>query len=271
MTGVYNENCIDVMKRMEPCSVDLVVTSPPYDNLREYNNSSTWNFEVFKEIADNLYRVVKEGGVVVWVVNDATIDGSETLSSFKQALYFKEIGFNVNDTMIWRKPNPLQCFKSTRYTPCFEYMFIFSKGVPKTFNPIMKKTKNGGKVFTSSLKQVNAGKIERKEKTYTAVESIVDYNVWDIPVAQNHTNHPAVYPLELAKRYILSWSNEGDLVFDPFLGSGTTGIAARLLNREFVGTEMDKEYFEIAKTRVENAFGNYDAKEEPENQKLQLF
>ncbi len=271
MTGVYNENCIDVMKRMEPCSVDLVVTSPPYDNLREYNNSSTWNFDIFKQIADNLYRVIKEGGVVVWVVNDATIDGSETLSSFRQALYFKEIGFNVNDTMIWRKPNPIPQVEQPRYTQCFEYMFIFSKGVPKSFNPIQSRCKNGGKECKGSLKQITSGGIERKVKTYKSSESISEYNVWDIAVAQNHTDHPAVYPLELAKKHILSWSNEGDLVFDPFLGSGTTGIAARLLEREFVGTEIDKEYFDIAKTRVENAFGNYDAKEEPQNQKLALF
>ena len=226
---------------------------------------------MFKEIADNLHRVVKEGGVVVWVVNDATIDGTETLSSFKQALYFKDIGFNVNDTMIWRKPNPIPQVKQPRYTQCFEYMFVFSKGVPKTFNPLTIKTKNGGKVIQGSLKCITSGEIERRTKTYTSSESISDYNVWDIAVSQNHTDHPAVYPLELAKRHILSWSNEGDLVFDPFLGSGTTGIAARLLEREFVGTEIDKEYFDIAKTRVENAFGNYDAKEEPENQKLALF
>lgn len=99
---IYNENCIDVMKRMEPGSVDLVVTSPPYDDLREYNNSSTWNLEVFKEIADNLYRVIKDGAVIVWIVNDSTDNGTESLNSFREALYFNEIGFNLNDTMIWR-------------------------------------------------------------------------------------------------------------------------------------------------------------------------
>lgn len=261
MTGIYKEDCRELMKRMEPNSVDLVVTSPPYDDLREYNNSSSWNMDVFKDIANGLYRVMKEGGVVVWVVNDCTENCSESLNSFREALYFNEIGFNLNDTMIWNKPNPIPQTKQPRYTQCFEYMFVFSKGVPKTFNPIQRVCKNGGKVIKSSLKQITTGKIERKEKTYTSSESISEYNIWEIPVAQNTTDHPAVYPIELVKKHILSWSNPGDLVFDPFLGSGTTGIAAKQLDREFVGTEIDDQYFEIAKERINNAFGNYDAKE----------
>ena len=267
---IYNENCIDVMKRMEPGSVDLVVTSPPYDDLREYNNSSTWNLEVFKEIADNLYRVMKDGGVIVWVVNDSTDNGTESLNSFREALYFNEIGFNLNDTMIWRKPNPIPQVKQPRYTQCFEYMFIFSKGAPKTFNPIMIRTKSAGQVRNGPIRQISKGQAVRKVKSITINEQMTDYNVWDITISQNKTDHPAVYPLELAKKHILSWSNEGDLVFDPFLGSGTTGIAAKLLDREFVGTEIDKEYFEIARARIDNAFGNYDAKE-PDDDKNKLF
>ena len=261
MTGIYKEDCRELMKRMEPNSVDLVVTSPPYDDLREYNNSSSWNMEVFKDIANGLYRVMKDGGVVVWVVNDCTKDGSESLNSFREALYFNEIGFNLNDTMIWNKPNPLPQVKQPRYTQCFEYMFVFSKGVPKTFNPIQIKTKSSGQVRNGPIRQISKGQAVRKTKSITINEYMTDYNVWDITISQNKTDHPAVYPIELVKKHILSWSNPGDLVFDPFLGSGTTGIAAKQLDREFVGTEIDDQYFEIAKERINNAFGNYDAKE----------
>lgn len=160
--------------------------------------------------------------------------------------------------------------KQPRYTQCFEYMFIFSKGAPKTFNPIMIRTKSAGQVRNGPIRQISKGQAVRKVKSITINEQMTDYNVWDITISQNKTDHPAVYPLELAKKHILSWSNEGDLVFDPFLGSGTTGIAAKLLDREFVGTEIDKEYFEIARARIDNAFGNYDAKE-PDDDKNKLF
>jgi DNA modification methylase len=125
-------DCLEVMKKIPDGSVDLVLTSPPYDNLRTYNG---YNFD-FEGIAKELHRVTKDGGVIVWVVGDATIKGSETGTSFKQALYFKEIGFNLHDTMIYHKNNypPLT---HNRYEQCFEYMFVFSKRYLKSFNPIM--------------------------------------------------------------------------------------------------------------------------------------
>ena len=142
--------------------------------------------------------------------------------------------------------------------------------MPKTFNPIQIKTKSSGQVRNGPIRQISKGQAVRKTKSITINEYMTDYNVWDIAISQNKTDHPAVYPIELVKKHILSWSNPGDLVFDPFLGSGTTGIAAKQLDREFVGTEIDDQYFEIAKERINNAFGNYDAKES-DNDKNKLF
>ena len=240
-----------VLKEMEENSIDLVVTSPPYDNLRKYNGSGdSWNHEKFKAIAKELYRVMKDGGVVVWVVNDKTEKGSKTGTSFKQALYFMEIGFNLNDTMIWKKTNPMPQVRQPRYSACFEYMFIFSKGKPKTFNPIMRPCKCAGMFYDSTGKNMD-GESGRHKLTYNVNNEMVDYNVWEIAIAQNKTGHPAVFPYEIAKRHILSWSNEGDVVLDPFMGSGTTILAAIDLKRKYVGIEFEVEYYDMTKKRIE--------------------
>lgn len=231
-------------------SVDLIVTSPPYDNLRKYNGTGdSWNHTKFQCIAQNLARVLKPGGVIVWVVNDKTEKGTKSGTSFRQALYFMEIGLNLNDTMIWRKTNPMPQVKQPRYSSCFEYMFVFSKGLPKTFNPIMRECKLGGKLYDSTAKNMD-GESGRHKLTYNVNKEMVDYNIWDIAVAQNKTSHPAVYPIEIPLKHIQSWSNEGDVVLDPFMGSGTTGLAALELNRKFVGIEMNNEYFELSKQRI---------------------
>lgn len=248
-------NCLELMKRLPDKSVDLVVTSPPYDNLRNYKGYS-WDFE---GIAKELYRIVKDGGVVVWIVNDATINGSGTGTSFRQALYFKEIGFNIHDTMIWNKiscPFP----DKTRYYQSFEYMFVFSKGKIGTFNPIQdRKNKRGGdKVHGTrrqpdgSLTRPNGLKVGRLVKEYG-----VRFNVWDTPPERNNkTIHPAVFPLQLAKDHVLSWSNQNDTVLDPFMGSGTTGLACLQTNRKFIGFEISEEYFKLSKERLEKEVTN---------------
>ena len=245
---IHNENCLDTMSKMPSNYVDLVVTSPPYDNLRDYKG---YSFE-FEKIAKELYRVVKDGGVVVWVVNDSTVDGSETGTSFKQALYFKEIGFNIHDTMIWSKKNPMPQVKTKRYFSKFEYMFVFSKGIPKTFNPIMVETKMGGKVYDSTVKQISQDKV-RVEKTFVLNEQRVKDNIWEIAIAQNDTNHPAVFPEQIAYDHIVSWSNENDIVYDPFTGSGTTCKMAHYSRRNYIGSEISKEYCEIAEQRLLNS------------------
>ena len=250
-------DCREYLFTCEPDSIDLTVTSPPYDNLRTYNNSSTWGWAEFSAIAAGLWRVTKPGGVVVWVVGDATVKGSETGSSFKQALYFKEIGFNLHDTMIYSKTGPP--LSHNRYEQYFEYMFIFTKKTgPRVFNPIKEK-----KVWKDNRKFKNYQRekdnnFHNKGKPSKSSDKVIG-NVWKYTVGGGHVTkdkiayqHPAIFPEKLAHDHIISWSNEGDTVFDPFMGSGTTGKMAKQLNRDFIGIEIDKEYFEIAKQRIED-------------------
>lgn len=245
----FNEDAETVLNLLGEKSIDLVVTSPPYDSLRKYNEDYEWNIDKCKRIISGLYRVLKPGGVVVWVVGDQTQKGSETGSSFKQALAFMESGFLLNDTMIWRKKNPMPQVKQPRYNQVFEYMFVFSKGKPKTFNPIMVPCKCSGQEYDSTCKNMG-GENGRTKKSFKINKEKVKDNVWDIAIAQNHTSHPAVFPLELAVNHVLSWSNEGDVVLDPFMGSGTTGIAAIKNGRTFVGCEISKAYYDEALERL---------------------
>lgn len=239
-----------ILKSIDENFIDCVVTSPPYDNLRSYLGvGNTWNHEKFCAIANELYRIMKPGGVVVWVVNDKTEKGSETGTSFKQALHFMEIGFNLNDTMIWEKSNPMPQVKQPRYNQVFEYMFVFSKGTPKTFNPIMEPCKCAGQVYDSTCKNMG-GENGRTHKTFNVNKEKVKSNIWEIAVAQNKTSHTAVYPYQIPYDHIRSWTNEGDIVLDPFMGSGTTGLAALDLKRKFIGIEMCEEYFNLSKERI---------------------
>jgi len=242
-------DCLEVMKFIDSNSIDLTVTSPPYDNLRTYNG---YTFD-FEGIAQELYRVTKDGGVVVWIVGDATIKGSETGTSFRQALYFMECGFNLHDTMIWNKPNFSNPSK-TRYHQIFEYMFIFSKGKNKTFNPIKdKKNKYLTCVGKNTMRLANGELIEVKKNLGN--EFGMRTNVWNMnTVGQEmmckRPPHPAMFPERLAHDHIISWSNEGDTVLDCFMGSGTTGKMAKQLNRNFIGIEISQEYLDIAKERI---------------------
>ena len=242
---IYNEDCLETMKGMDDNCIDLTITSPPYDSLRVYNGYS-FNFE---STSKELYRITKQGGVLVWIVGDATEKGSETGTSFKQALGLKDAGFNLHDTMIWRKTNPMPKVKTKRYFDVFEYMFVLSKGQPKTFNPLMQPTKLGGQVYDSTVKNITKGK-ERSKKTFVLNMERYKDNIWDCAIAQNKTEHPAVFPEKLVSDHILSWSNEGDIVYDPFMGSGTTAIAAKKLNRNFLGSEISQEYCALAKSRL---------------------
>ena len=239
----------DLLKELPESSIDLTVTSPPYDNLRRYNGFE-WDFE---GIANELFRATKPGGVVVWVVNDGTEGGSETGTSFRQALYFKDVaGFRLHDTMIWRKTNPLPQVRQPRYASCFEYMFVLSKGRPKTFNPIMRKTKYGGRRYDSTCKNMG-GENGRTKKDFEINLESVQYNVWEMQVARNKTTHPAVFPAQLAHDHIVTWSSPGDVVLDPFVGSGTTAIEALRLNRHYIGFDISEEYCEMARERIEEA------------------
>ena len=247
-------DCLELMQAIPDNTIDLTVTSPPYDNLRTYNgNISQWTFEKFQGIAKQLYRVTKRGGVVVWVVADATINGSETGTSFRQALYFKEIGFKLHDTMIWRKPNPTPLVKCKRYWQAFEYMFVFSKDAPKTCNYILEPCATAGKK-ASTFKQISKNRGENLEKNRITKDTKIKMNVWDYNLGYRETNgHPATFPENLAKDHIISWSNPSDTLLDPFMGSGTTGKMAVLNGRDFIGIELDADYFKIAEKRIAEA------------------
>lgn len=249
---LYNNNCLNTLDELikDNREVDCIITSPPYDNLRNYKNTSEWNFDVFKSVAEKIYKILKKGGVLVWIVSDQTIKGSETGTSFKQALYFKDLGLNLHDTMIWQKKDPIP-LTHNRYEQCFEYMFILSKGKPKTFNPIRVPCKTVGFKRRHSSNKENGSAVRNREEITENKKDKIKKNIWDFAVAHTRYNHPAIFPLNLIKDHVLSWTNEGDIILDPFMGSGTTGVACRDLERDFIGIELVDEYFNIAKERIE--------------------
>ena len=261
MKLIKGDNLIK-MKDITEGSNDLTVTSPPYDNLRTYNNQKVFTFDDFKILATELFRVTKPGGVVVWVVGDATINGSETGTSFKQALYFKEVGFNIHDTMIYRKSNYVP-LTHNRYEQEFEYMFIFSKGKPKTFNPIKELCKHAG---SSTWRKSKYYKDSSDKLTETIKQEIskdkIHGNVFEYKTGnQTETldfKHPAMFTEQLANDHIITWSNEYDIILDPFMGSGTTGVACKQLNRDFIGIELDEKYFDIAEDRINKAVRQFE-------------
>lgn len=249
LNKIYHGDCLAGLRSMPSDFIDLTVTSPPYDNLRHYNGNSTWDFE---GISAELYRVTKPGGVVVWIVGDSTVNGSESCTSFKQALRFREVGFNLNDTMIWQKICQYQ--HPVRYIQAHEYMFIFSKGRPKNVNPLRdrKNSRAGQKINGTErqadgrLKKQAGAKVGRVIREYGA-----RLNIWDIlPNCNNKTNHPATFPVQLARDHIITWSALGDTVLDPFMGSGTTAIACIETGRNYIGFEIDEAYHAEAVARV---------------------
>jgi len=249
---LYLGDCAEVMKTMPTDSVDLTVTSPPYDNLRTYKG---YVFD-FETIAKELYRLTKPGGVVVWVVGDATINGSETGTSFKQALYFKDIGFNLHDTMIYRKTNYMP-LTHKRYEQEFEYMFVFAKGLPCVFNPIQKMNRTAGSEYKTGRPHLYDGHAMRnnRDEKYITAKMSNHGNIFDyiIGLGEDLLNHPAPFPEALARDHILSWSNPGDVVLDPMMGSGTTGKMAVKYERNFIGIEMSYEYLAKSKKRITDA------------------
>ena len=256
---IYNENCLETMAKMPDNFIDLTVTSPPYDDLRTYNG---YCFD-FENVAKELFRVTKEGGVIVWVVGDSSIGGGESCSSFKQALFFVECGFILNDTMIYAKPNrrPRQ-YRANRYEQIFEYMFVFVKGDKcKIFNPINEVCLNKGKEikFTSrdARRENNftAGGVMTTEKTTIVKDTKRKGNIWEYANNTTGINHPAIFPEQLANDHIISWSNETDLIYDPFMGSGTTAKMAILNNRKYIGSEISEEYCKIIETRIKECGG----------------
>jgi site-specific DNA-methyltransferase (adenine-specific) len=252
LNKIYQMDCIEGMKLIPDNSVDLTVTSPPYDDLRTYKGYS-FNFE---DTAKELFRITKEGCTVVWIVGDATKNGTETGTSFKQALYFKELGFNIFDTMIYEKAGTGACGSKKAYWQSFEYMFIFTKGKIKTYNLIEDViNKSAGVVKTNSSRRKSNGEFKNEERK-PAKDFSRRTNVWRYPVGvdtkrdSSLKEHPAIFPEQLANDHIISWSNEGDIVFDPFMGSGTVGKMALLNNRNYIGFEISEEYHKLAENRI---------------------
>ena len=256
-------DCLELMKDIPDGSIDMIVTSPPYDNLRNYNGIiNQWNFEKFQAIARELYRITKDGGVIVWIVADATIKGSETGTSFKQALYFRECGFNIHDTMIWSKPSFTAVGTlATRYASTFEYMFVFSKGKPMTFNPIKdRKNIHAGKKKHGTIRQKDGTTVPCSNIGKRYEEYGQRFNVWKMNPEKSNSQrfHPAQFPVQLANDHIISWSNPGEIVLDPFMGSGSTGVACVNTGRKFIGMELDAGYFEIAQRRIGQAINDQE-------------
>ena len=248
---IIQGDCVEVMKHMSDEYVDLVVTSPPYDNLRDYNGF-IFNFE---HVAQELYRTLKNGGVIVWIVGDQTVDGSETGTSFKQALYFKELGLNLHDTMIYEK-NGAPFPETTRYYQTFEYMFVFSKGKPKSINLIKDRKNKWEGSFGKRSQRLKDGTLQQKDAIKCA-EYGIRFNFWRINGGYGYTTkdeyayeHPAMFPERLVADHIISWSNSGDLILDPMNGSGTTTKMANILGRKYVGIDISEKYCKIARDRL---------------------
>lgn len=252
---------INELAKIESESIDLTVTSPPYDDLRVYGGCS-WDMGKFIRLATELYRVTKDGGIVVWVVGDQTKDGTESGSSFMQALRFKEIGFRLHDTMIYHK-NAMP-MNHDRYEQEFEYMFVLSKGKPKTFNPIKIPCKypenpNARQDSYFSLTDEKMRKARSGKKRKPVKTEKIKGNVWYFTTGKNHSTkyveafkHPAIFPEALVRDHITSWSNKGDMVLDPFMGSGTTGVEALKLGRNFIGIDINPEYVELSRKRIDH-------------------
>lgn len=260
---IYSECGLNTMSRMPRNFIDLTVTSPPYDKLRTYNgNINQWNEQKWKDIIQGLFRVTKQGGVVVWVVGDATQKGSETGTSFKQALWAMECGFNLHDTMIYKKSG-MRYPDSLRYHAVFEYMFVFSKGQPITFNPIKDRVNiyAGEKIARPRhIRQQNGemapNSAYKNDRNRRISKMGCRNNVWEFSSGKENSKgkkHSATFPEALASDHIISWSNKNDLVYDPMAGSGTTLKMAIELNRNYIGSEITKEYIPDIKNRIKNA------------------
>ena len=263
--SIHFGNCVDILKNIDNNSIDLTVTSPPYDRLRSYKGAikdeifdDHFSFP-FVDIATELYRITKDGGIVVWVVNDQIVDGGETGNSFRQALKFQDIGFKIYDTMIYHK-NGSPFPESSRYSQVFEYMFVLLKGKkPNTVNIIKDKPNRwaGHTPYGKRTIRNKDGTLKDVGETFVVSPYGSRYNVWMINNGAGFTTkdkyayqHSAMFPESLAEDHILSWSKEGDIVLDPMCGSGTTLKMAKMNNRKYIGIDITEEYIGISNRRV---------------------
>ena len=254
---LYCDDCLSIMTEMATGLVDLTVTSPPYGKLREYHGYS-FNFG---KIVKELYRITAPGGVVVWVVGDEIIDGSESGVSFRQALYFMDLGFKLHDTMIYQKNGPTHP-EFIRYHQVFEFMFIFSRGKPKTVNLLMDRPNKWPGSWGRTSFRNRDGTLDKRDNKVPYKKFGIRFNIWQINSGYGFTTkdeiayeHPAIFPEALARDHIRSWSNPGDLVFDPMVGSGTTALEAEKLKRRWIACDVSKVYCKIATHRIKKVWG----------------
>ena len=247
---LHLQDCIEWMQGVDSDSIDMTLTSPPYDNIRNYEG---YSFD-FESTAKELYRITKPGGVVIWNVADQTVDGSETCTSMKQALYFVECGFKLHDTMIYLKKNPMPS-SGKRYHQSWEYIFCFSKGVPNTFNPIEVECKYSNLNANQKYRGVDGNKNYKvtKRNAVSKVKNVFEYIIGGVHTTKDKIafEHPAIMPEKLAEDQIKTWTNEGDIVIDPFAGSGTTAKMCLMNHRKFYGCEVSEEYCNIFIKRLE--------------------
>lgn len=265
---INNDDCIKFMKKLPDNCIDLTVTSPPYDDLRDYENKLVWDYNTFRKVARELYRVTKKGGIVVWVIGDKTDKGNKSLTSFKHALYFQEVGFNIYDVIIYEKAGSGPPH-SNRYFNSFEYMFVMSKGKPKSVN-LLKDKKNscaGMSTFGDITRREKDGSLTNKGKKVIN-EYGVRTNIWRYNNGKGFSSkdkiayeHPATFPEKLVEDHIKSWSNPGDIVFDPFGGSGTTAKVSIELDRQWIYVEKVAKYCDVAKRRLENMGVKFDVQD----------
>lgn len=253
LNKIYNENCLTTMSRLSNDFVDLTVTSPPYDNMRSYEGNT---FTEFEDVAKELYRITKKGGVVVWVVGDQTKSHNETGTSFQHALFFKKVGFNLFDSMIYLKPPRGAVGNNLGYWQTFEYMFVLSKGKPLTVNLLIDRENKDSRDGDTGTKRLHDGTLKKLKRSGYSKKGRRT-NVWEYKTGNGHSasdryahKHPAIFPEKLAEDHILSWCNTGDIVYDPFAGSGTTAKMAVLNKRQYLGSEISKKYYTIAKNRI---------------------
>lgn len=260
LNQVLHCDCVLGMRALPDACIPLTVTSPPYDKLRMYDGHAL-PFELFQLVACELYRVTMPRGVIVWVVQDGTDkNGSETGTSFRQREFFKNLGMSAHATMIM-KVNACRFPNNRRYCQQFHYAFVLSKGKPRVINVLRDSAnQHPGDVVKHSHRSKD-GKLVTCLMPHKRLAAYgYRGNVWDYKVGNGQTtkdrfafNQTALMPELMAEDHILSWSNPGDLVFDPMCGAATTCKMALLNHRKFLGMEIHQTYWEIACKRMELA------------------
>lgn len=245
--NLYNGDCLEFMRTLPDNSVDLVVTSPPYFNARDYSHYADVNayMSIMKDICLELLRVINESRMLVINISPVIVPReSRAKQSYRIPLpyYFvpmlESIGFEFLEDIIWKKPDGaapnrnggfFRHRKPLAYKPNIvtEYILVFKKPSAKLLDKFIRND------------SLVADGYERT-------------NVWEFN-PDTSSKHPAPYPLDLPMKCIRYYSYENDVVLDPFMGSGTTGVACVNTNRKFIGCELDESYFNIAVNRIDNA------------------